>query len=92
MKKVEEHIFLENLPGEAIRFPNFYGIENPPFNPAGKRNFNIDIADEDLARKLADDGWNIKFSEPNEDGFVYPPRLKVQVSYKFANLAPKIMV
>lgn len=90
--KVEEHIFLENVPGEALRFMNFRGMEQPPYNPKGKRNFSIDILDEGLAEQLAEDGWNIKFSEPNEDGYIYPPRLTVQLNYKFENLAPKIMM
>lgn len=92
VKRVEEHINLENVPGEAIRFPNFSGIEKPPFNPAGKRNFCIDIPDEAFARKLSEDGWNIKFSEPNEDGYVYPPRLTVQIGYKIPSLQPKVMM
>lgn len=91
-KKVEEHIFMENLDGSQIRFRNFAGREQPPYNPAGKRNFSVDILDEEYARKLAEDGWNVKFSEPNEDGTVYPPRLSVNVSYKIDNLQPRIMM
>lgn len=92
MAKVDQHIFLENVPGESIRFTNFAGIERPPFNPAGKRNFSVDILDPALADQLHADGWNVKFSEPDEDGHVYPPRLTVQISFKNPSLQPKVMM
>lgn len=89
---VTKKIILNNIPGGAIRFNNFRGVAQPPYNPEGKRNFSLEIADEELARKLAEDGWNIKFSEPNEDGVVYAPRLPVQVKYNkaYPDLNPKI--
>lgn len=92
MAKVDNHIFLENVPGSSIHFANFSGIERPPFNPKGKRNFAVDILDEELAKQLFNDGWNVKFSEPDEDGVAYPPRLTVQISYKNESLQPKVMM
>ena len=91
-RRIEEHLFFENIPGASVRFANFSGVEIPPYNPAGKRNFSIDILDEELAKKLSKDGWNIKFSEPNEDGVAYPPRLTVQVGYKIEQLKPRVMM
>lgn len=92
MNKVKDHIYLENVPGENLRFLNFRGIEIPPYNAKGQRNFWVDILDEELANKLASDGWNIKFSEPSEDGRQYPPRIQVKVSFKNENMLPKIMM
>lgn len=92
MTNVREHIEMENLDGRCIRFANFRGIEKN-FNPKGKRNFNIDILDEEFAKKLKDEGWAVKFPEPREDGTTYPPRLKVNVAYNAEkNLGPRVMM
>lgn len=45
---------------------NFSGAERQ-FNPAGRRNFCIDL-DPELAQQLIEEGWNVKIREPKEEG------------------------
>ena len=85
---------LDNLVIENARiiYRNFSGEENK-FNRAGDRNFCVVIEDEEEAKKLIEDGWNVKIKIPkNKDDsgeerepFYY---IKVSVSYKY--YAPKI--
>lgn len=97
MAKVTEHIYLENLDGRAIRFANFKGVERPPYNARGQRNFSVDILDDEFANKLAKDGWNIKPAVDKEtpEGEIihYPAHLKVNIKYNpERNLGPKVMM
>jgi hypothetical protein len=73
---------LENLMVEDARilFRNFAG-EEKQFNPAGERNFALAI-DNAIAPAMMDDGWNIKFLKPREEGDDPQAILKVKVSYK----------
>lgn len=94
MSRVTDHIYLEDLDGNAIRFKNFEGVAIPPYNPAGSRNFNVDIPEE-LEATLKKDGWNIKPATEKtlEDGTVkyYPPHLKVNIKYNYEkNILPRI--
>ncbi len=67
---------------------NFSGIEKPPYNKEGDRNFCVELDDIQLARQLAEEGWNIKFRDPNEQ---YPePSAYVQVKVKYGKLVPEI--
>ena len=73
---------LENLMVEDARiiFRNFAG-EEKQFNPAGERNFNL-VIDNAIAPAMINDGWNIKYLKPREDGEDPQAILKVKVSYK----------
>ncbi len=73
--------------GARIFFRNFAGKEGQ-FNPAGNRNFCVEI-DEELAAKLESDGWRVKYSKPRDDGDIPKPYIPVTVSYK--KRAPKIL-
>lgn len=60
------------LRNKRICMRNFKGVERKDrkgrtVNPAGARNFHI-ILDLDEAQALANEGWNVKFWEPREDG------------------------
>lgn len=77
-----------NVPIEDahIMFRNFSGNQTQ-FNPAGRRNFCVELTPE-LADDLEADGWNIKRREPREEGdseFCY-----IQVSVSFDNIQPNI--
>ncbi|WP_300899381.1 hypothetical protein [Turicimonas muris] len=62
-----------------IAFRNFSGKEGK-FNPAGRRNFCV-ILDEDIAKTLVEDGWNIKYLKPRDETENPKPYMQVAVSY-----------
>ena len=72
-----------NIENAKIRFRNFTG-EPTKFNKVGgKRTFSV-VLEEDAAKKLIEDGWNVKTWEPEgADEPVY--HLPVEASY---NLYP----
>lgn len=72
-----------------IVFRNFAGLEKPPYNPKGSRNFAI-LLDDAEADKLIDLGWNVKFLKPRDDEPQGQAFLKVKVS--FEKKPPKIML
>lgn len=67
-------------------FSHFDGREDT-FNAAGDYNFMI-ILPEDVAEKMAADGWNIKVMDGYEEGDPPEHLLKVKISYKYE--PPKI--
>lgn len=73
---------LENLMVEDARilFRNFAGEERQ-YNPAGERNFTL-VIDNNIAPMMANDGWNIKYLKPKEEGDQPQAILRVKVSYK----------
>lgn len=85
MKKVNKNIVLEDA---RIGFRNFSGSETQ-FNPKGRRNF-VAFLETELANILEEDGWNIKWLDPREEGEEPQPFLPVAVSY--ANIPPKIVL
>lgn len=72
--------------GARIIFRNFAGVEGQ-FNREGDRNFCLLLAPEDAAQML-NDGWNVKYLRPREEGDEPQPYIQVSVSYK--NRPPKI--
>jgi hypothetical protein len=75
--KQEGTVLLENA---RIIFRNFAGAEKT-FNPAGRRNFSV-VLDEDTAKQMEADGWNVKRRPPREDGDDELIHLQVTVSFK----------
>lgn len=69
-----------------IIFRNFSGKESR-FNKAGSRNFCV-VLDEELAKTLKADGWNVKEGRRNDD-FDEPLRY-LQVSVGFDYYPPKV--
>ena len=80
---VNGNIAIENA---HIMFRNFRG-EASKFNAAGKRNFCVRL-DQDLADQMIEDGWNVKFLRPREEGDEPTPYIQVAVS--FDNIEPNI--
>ena len=82
---VKDNIVIENA---QIRFRNFSGKEGK-FNPAGRRNFCV-FVERDLGLTLENDGWNVRWLEPRDDGDDKQGYLQVAVSYD--NIPPKIVL
>jgi hypothetical protein len=82
---VKNNIVIENA---RIGFRNFSGKEGR-FNAAGKRNFCVFI-DTELAMRLEEDGWNIRWLEPKDAG--EQKQAYLQVSVSFDNIPPKMVI
>lgn len=72
-----------------IGFRNFSGKEGQ-FNPAGNRNFAVFIDDIDLARRMEQDGWNIRWLKAKDEGDNDQPMISVKVA--FGKIPPKIVL
>lgn len=81
---IDEKISFE---GCRIIFRNFSGKASM-YNPEGKRNFCVVIDDEGLAKKLVEDGWNIKERPPRDEDD--KPMNYLQVAVSYMNIPPKI--
>lgn len=66
--------------GARIIFRNFGGAEGP-YNGPGERSFGL-VLPADLAVQMLNDGWNVKYLQPREEGDEPQPWLPVKVSYK----------
>ena len=82
---VENNIRIE---GARIGFRNFSGEEGR-FNPKGRRNFCI-FLEEDIAKDMEKEGWNIKWLQPREEGD--EPQAYLQVKVVFGKIPPKIVL
>ena len=69
MKNAE--IFMKNFTGRAGRY-----------TPEGTRNFMLRLP-QDVAEQLAEDGWNVSYLKPYDDGDLPTPALRVAVNFKY---------
>ena len=79
-----------NIEGAKIGFKNFSGLEGE-FNKAGERSFAV-FLDDELAEKLAADGWNVKYPKDRDFGDEEDTRqayLIVEVA--FGRFPPKVV-
>lgn len=82
MARNDKNITLEDV---TIAFRNFEGKEDV-YNRAGDRNFAI-LLDPELASKMLQDGWNVKFLKPRDDE---EPQAYIQVAVSYKSRPPKI--
>lgn len=73
-----------NLEGARLIFKNFKG-EKKQWNAKDDRNFGV-LIDHELAEQLEEDGWNVRYLKPREEGDEPQPWLKVKV--KFGDYPP----
>jgi len=85
VKKQLDNLEIENA---RITYRNFSGAEGK-FNPKGRRNFCVFIDDE-LAKTLIKDGWNVRFLKPRDEDEMPQPYLQIIVN--FDNVPPKIIL
>jgi len=79
------------MEGVRIIFRNFSGKEGQ-YNREGDRNFAVLLAD-DVANKMAEDDWNIKWLKPREDAEEDEmPQAYLQVSVNFKGRPPRIVM
>jgi len=78
MSPIRSYLKIENA---KIAMRNFSGREGQ-YNPAGKRNFCVFIAEED-ADQLKADGWNVRWLEPRSLDDDRKPYLPVSVSFDY---------
>lgn len=82
--RVTENLKIENA---HILFRNFSGRESK-YNRPGQRNFCVYIDDPEDAKRLIDDGWNVRVREPRDGD--EEPRYYIQVAVSFDNIPPTI--
>lgn len=82
---VEDNIRIE---GARIGFRNFSGEEGR-FNPKGRRNFCV-FLEEDIAKDMEKEGWNVKWLQPREEGD--EPQAYLQIKVVFGKIPPKIVL
>lgn len=83
MAKNDNYISIENA---TIDYLNFSGKPSE-YNANGQRNFCVIFDDEDVARELEADGWNIKWPKDKEGN---PKSPLLQVAVRFEPYPPNI--
>lgn len=89
-------VILKNT--KIIFAPNFSGIARSAYDRDGVRKFSVIVNDDAVLARLQDEGWNIKHTNPDEDGnYVYfidlfvsyrikPPVIKMGVGKRLVAL------
>lgn len=88
-KYVTEHPVFRNLKNDDLLWRNFSGSRGD-YNPEGVRNFNLKIKDEEVALRMKEDGWLVKwkpFKNDPEDG-----NWVLKVNVRFGKFPPKIVI
>lgn len=83
-KEITSNVIVENA---KLIFRNFAGKPDK-YNPQGFRTFCVKLED-DVAKTLEKDGWNIKWLEPREDGD--PLQAIISVKVQYGSIRPKIV-
>lgn len=71
-----------------IMWRNFAGEEGM-YNAKGVRNFHV-VLDEENGRAMQEDGWNVKYREPREEGDDGLWHMEVTVRYD--NIPPRVVL
>lgn len=76
------------LENATLTWRNFRGEEGR-FNPAGTRTFGV-IIPSDVAQAMLAEGWNLKESQPREEGD--EPYFYMSVEARYGHRPPKIVM
>lgn len=82
-RKVTNNVHIE---GAQLIYKNFKGKQTQ-YNAEGNRNFGV-LLDDDLAARLAADGWNVKHRRPREDDPDQYQQPWLPVKVKFGDIPP----
>jgi hypothetical protein len=74
-----------------IIFRNFSGIERPPYNKAGERNFAV-VLDPKTAQAMLNDGWNVKLPAETHDEEEETKDPILQVKVNFDKRPPRVVM
>lgn len=85
MARNDNTVMMENV---RIIFRNFAGKEGQ-YNREGDRNFAV-LLDDNVAKAMAEDGWNVKWLKAREEG--EPEQAYLGVSVNFKGRPPKIVM
>lgn len=77
-----------NLENATLIFKNFSGRVSE-YNKEGSRSFGV-LIDDDLAGRLENDGWRVKYLRPREDDPDDHRQAWLPVKVKFNNYPPSI--
>lgn len=77
-----------NLENATLIFKNFSGRVSE-YNKDGSRSFGV-LIDDDLAGRLENDGWRVKYLRPREDDPDDHRQAWLPVKVKFNNYPPSI--
>jgi len=78
------------MEGVRIIFRNFAGKEGN-YNREGDRNFAV-LLDEEVARTMAEDNWNIKWLQPRDEDEAESPQAYLPVSLSFKGRPPRVVM
>lgn len=84
-KDFRKNLSIENA---RIGFRNFSGREGQ-FNPKGRRNFVVFLDDEN-AKNLGEDGWNVRFLKPRD--LDEEPQAYLPVDVAFEHYPPRVVL
>jgi hypothetical protein len=78
------------MEGVRIIFRNFAGREGQ-YNREGDRNFAV-LLDENVARAMAEDEWNVKWLRPRSEEEGEEPQAYLPISVNYKGRPPRIVL